>query len=87
MLTKCKFCGSEQYFVNQTDGEGYQSIECDNCDKTSYPDKFKPGDLVISKIQVDFCDGTIHRKDQRIIVTELTVAYFNVNFTDYRKGN
>lgn len=50
-----------------------------------YPKIFKPGDIVISKIQVTFCDDTEHKIGQEIKITEATVAYYNVWHHCYEK--
>ncbi len=43
-----------------------------------FPNKFKPGDVAISKQEIKFCDGTKHGIGEEIIVTEKTIDYFNV---------
>jgi hypothetical protein len=47
-----------------------------------YPEKFKNGDIAIPKIRINF-SNEIHEVGDRIVVTEETEAYFNVNFRDY----
>ena len=54
--------------------------------KPPYPDKFKPGDTVISKKDVVFTDGTRHEIGQKVKVTDRTVAYYNVFHNDYEKS-
>ena len=49
-------------------------------------DKFKPGDVAIAKNNIKFCDGTKHIVGQKIVVTEQTVSYYNVNGKDYDKS-
>ena len=51
-----------------------------------YQDKFKPGNIAIAKRNVRFIDGTGHMVGDRILVTEETEAYYNVNHEDYDKG-
>ena len=48
-------------------------------------DKFAVGDKVMAKRDINFADGTFHRKYNIYKVTEDTVDYFNVNFKDYNK--
>lgn len=50
-----------------------------------YENLFAPGDVVIAKETVKFCDGSYHRKGQEIVVTEYTASYFNVMHRDYVK--
>lgn len=44
---------------------------------------FKAGDVVIAKRTIHFCDGTMHRKGQRIVIAENEVDYFDVCHADY----
>jgi hypothetical protein len=43
-----------------------------------YPDKFKTGDVAVSKTNVDFTDGQKHHIGQEIVVKNDTVSYYNV---------
>jgi hypothetical protein len=51
-----------------------------------YPNKFIAGDVAISTIDVNFCDGTKHKIGQRIVVTEKTKSYYNVWHNYYEKA-
>lgn len=50
-----------------------------------YPDKFKPGDIAISRVNVNFSDGTKHTIGQNCPVTENNKYYYNVMHQDYDK--
>lgn len=50
-----------------------------------YPTKFQAGDVAISKVDVDFCNGEQHKAGDRIDITEENVAYYNVWHNYYDK--
>ena len=43
-----------------------------------YPNKFKAGDVAVSRTNVNFMDGTRHTEGQKIVIEENTVSYYNV---------
>jgi len=50
------------------------------------PDKFQPGDVVISLKDVNFTDGTSHHVGQHITVAKDSVSYYNVMHRFYDKA-
>ncbi len=48
-----------------------------------YPNKFKAGDIAISKKFVKFLNGEKHTIGQEILVFESTKSYYNVNHKNY----
>src|SRR5205823_5978932 len=51
----------------------------------SYLDKFKPGDIAISKEHIHFAHNNEHRIGQEILVQEYTVHYYNTYHNLYDK--
>lgn len=60
-----------------------KGLKISNPGTVQYKRRFIPGDIAISKIDIEFTDGSKHQVGQEIEITARNAAYYNVMFEHY----